>query len=209
MDLLDEFKYQSYKSSIESLTGTKKPLIDLLKELTTKYATNAYSLDAEQQVSNLYYVLLTNLIVTNCSAKSIMTRDIANKLSTIVSYCYKGLNADTIKHWDILVLCNNYKWSPIYMDDLLHLNNILSQVPYSSRIELDFYHIDKIGSLITFYGEDKRKVSYEYIKIKLGADATVLQYYKLNDSPYKGTIDPQVYFDLAQAITNLKEIKWM
>ena len=62
MDLLDEFKYQSYKSRIESLTGTKKPLVDLLKELTTKYATNSYSLDSEQQVSNLYYVLLTNLI---------------------------------------------------------------------------------------------------------------------------------------------------
>ena len=207
MDLLDEFKYQSYKSRIESLTGTKKPLIDLLKELTTKYATNTYSLDSEQQVSNLYYVLLTNLIVTNCSAKSIMTRDIANKLSTIVSYCYKGLNEDTIKHWDVLVLCNNYNWSPIYMDDLLHLNNMLSQVPYSNRIDLDFYHIDKIGSLISFYGEDKRKVSYEYIKLKLGADAPVLQYYKLNDSPYNGTTDPQVYFDLAQAITNLKEIK--
>ena len=207
MDLLDEFKYQSYKSRIESLTGTKKPLVDLLKELTNKYATNAYSLDAEQQVSNLYYVLLTNLIVTNCSAKSIMTRDSANKLSTIVNYCYKGLNEDTIKHWDVLVLCNNYNWSPIYMDDLLHLNNILSQVPYSNRIQLDFYHIDKIGSLIIFYGDDKRKVSYEYIKLKLGADAPILQYYKLNNDPYTGTTDPQVYLDLAQAITNLKEIK--
>ena len=58
MDLLDEFKYQSYKSRIESLTGTKKPLVDLLKELTTKYATDSYSLDSEQQVSNLYYVYL-------------------------------------------------------------------------------------------------------------------------------------------------------
>lgn len=207
MDLLDEFKYQSYKSRIESLTGTKKPLVDLLKELTTKYATNSYSLDSEQQVSNLYYVLLTNLIVTNCSAKSIISRDIDKELSAQIRYCYKGLNADTIKHWDVLMLCNNYSWSPIYMDDLLHLNNILSKVPYSSRIELDFYHIDKIGSLISFYGEDKRKVSYEYIKLKLGADAPVLQYYKLNDTPYNGTTDPQVYLDLAQAITNLKELK--
>ena len=207
MDLLDEFKYQSYKSRIESLTGTKKPLVDLLKELTDKYATNPYSLDSEKQVSNLYYVLLTNLIVTNCSAKSIMTRGIANKLSTAVIYCYKGLNEDTIKHWDVLMLCDNYNWAPIYRDDLLHLNNMLSQVPYSSRIELDFYHIDQIGSLMSFYGDDKRKVSYEYIKIKLGADATVLQYYKLNDNPYNGTIDPQVYLGLAQAITNLKEIK--
>ncbi len=48
---------------------------------------------------------------------------------------------------------------------------------------------------------------HEYIKLKLGADATVLQYCKLNDSPYNGTTDPQVYLDLAQAITNLKEIK--
>ena len=207
MDLLDEFKYQSYKSRIESLTGTKKPLVDLLKELSTKYATDPSSLDSEQQVSNLYYVLLTNLIVTNCSAKSIISRDIDKALSAQIRYCYKGLNEDTIKHWDVLMLCNNYSWSPIYMDDLLHLNTILSQVPYSSRIELDFYHIDKIGSLISFYGEDKRKVSYEYIKLKLGADATVLQYYKLNDSPYNGTTDPQVYLDLAQAITNLKEIK--
>lgn len=207
MELLDEFKYQTYKSRIESLTGTKKPLVDLLKELTTKYATNSYSLDSEQQVSNLYYVLLTNLIVTNCSAKSIMSRDINITLSAQIYNCYKGLNADTIKHWDTLMLCNNYNWSPVYMDDLLHLNSILSQVPYSSRIELDFYHIDKIGSLISFYGEDKRKVSYEYIKLKLGADAPVLQYYKLNDSPYNGTTDPQVYLDLAQAITNLKEIK--
>ena len=207
MDLLDEFKYQSYKSRIESLTGTKKPLVDLLKELTTKYATNSYSLDSEQQVSNLYYVLLTNLIVTNCSAKSIMSRDINNALSSQIYNCNKGLNEDTIRHWDVLMLCNNYSWSPIYMDDLLHLNTILSQVPYSIRIELDFYHIDRIGSLISLYGEDKRKLSYEYIKLKLGADATVLQYYKLNDSPYNGTTDPQVYIDLAQAITNLKEIK--
>ncbi len=207
MDLLDEFKYQSYKSRIESLTGTKKPLIDLLKELTTKYATNSYSLDSEQQVSNLYYVLLTNLIVTNCSAKSIITKDINKQLSSQICNCYKGLNEDTIKHWDTLMLCNNHKWSPIYMDDLLHLNTILSQVPYSSRIELDFYHIDKIGSLISLYGEDKRKLSHEYIKIKLGADATVLQYHKLTDNPYNGTTDPQVYLDLAQAITNLKEIK--
>lgn len=207
MDLLDEFKYQSYKSRIESLTGTKKPLVDLLKELTTKYATNSYSLDSEQQVSNLYYVLLTNLIVSNCSAKPIISRAIDKQLSSQIRYCYKGLNEDTIRHWDVLMLCNNYNWSPIYMDDLLHLNTILSQVPYSSRIELDFYHIDKIGSLISLYGEDKRKLSHEYIKLKLGADAPVLQYYKLNDNPYNGTTDPQVYLDLAQAITNLKEIK--
>lgn len=207
MDLLDEFKYQSYKSRIESLTGTKKPLVDLLKELTTKYATNSYSLDSEQQVSNLYYVLLTNLIVTNCSAKSIISRDINITLSAQISNCHKGLNEDTIRHWDVLMLCNSYNWSPIYRNELVHLNNMLSQVPYSSTIELDFYHIDKIGSLIPFYGEDKRKVSYEYIKLKLGADAPVLQYYKLNDNPYNGTTDPQVYLDLAQAITNLKEIK--
>lgn len=207
MDLLDEFKYQSYKSRIESLTGTKKPLVDLLKELTTKYATDPYTVDSAQQVSNLYYVLLTNLIVTNCSAKSIMSRDINIRLSAQISNCHKGLNEDTIKHWDVLMLCNNCSWSPIYIDELVHLNNILSQVPYSSRIELDFYHIDRIGSLISFYGEDKRKLSYEYIKLKLGADAPVLQYYKLKDNPYNGTTDPQVYLDLAQAITNLKEIK--
>ncbi len=207
MDLLDEFKYQSYKSSIESLTGTKKPLVDLLKELTTKYATNSYSLDSEQQVSNLYYVLLTNLIVTNCSAKSIMSRDIDKALSAQTCNCYKGLNEDTIKHWDTLMLCNNYNWSPIYMADLVHLNTMLSQVPYSSRIVLDFCHIDNIGSLISFYGENGRKIFHEYIKLKLGADATVLQYCKLKDNPYNGTTDPQVYLDLAQAITNLKEIK--
>lgn len=207
MDLLDEFKYQSYKSRIESLTGTKKSLVDLLKELTTKYAIDPYTLEPEQQVSSLYYVLLTNLIVTNCSAKSIISRDIDKRLSSQIRNCYKGLNEDTIKHWDVLILCNNYNWSPIYMDDLLHLNTILSQVPYSSRIELDFYHIDKIGSLISGYGEDKRKLSHEYIKLKLGADAPVLQYYKLNDNPYTGTTDPQVYLDLAQAITNLKESK--
>ena len=202
--MLDEFKYQSYKSRIESLTGTKKPLVDLLKELTTKYATNPYSTIPEQQISNLYYVLLTNLIVTNCSAKSIISRDIDKQLSAQIRNCYKGLNKDTIRHWDVLILCNNYSWSPIYMDDLLHLNTILSQVPYSSRIELEFYRIDQIGSLIQFYGEDKRKVTYEYIKLKLGADAPVLQYCKLNDSPYNGTTDPQVYLDLAQAINNLK-----
>ena len=207
MELLDEFKYQSYKSRIESLTGTKKPLVDLLKELTNKYATNACPPVSKHQISNLYYVLLTNLIVTNCSARSIMTRGIANKLSTVVSYCYKGLNEDTIKHWDVFMLCNIYSWSPIYMNDLLHLNNILSQVAYSNRINLDFYHINKIGSLISLYGEDKRKVIHEYIKLKLGADAPILQYYKLNNEPYNGTTDPQVYFDLAQAITNLKEIK--
>ena len=207
MDLLDEFKYQSYKSCIESLTGTKKPLVDLLKELNTKYATDPYTITLEQQVSNLYYVLLTNLIVTNCSSKSIISKDINKALSTQLRYCYKGLNEDTIKHWDVLILYNNYSWTPIYMDDLLHLNTILSQVPYSSRIVLDFYHIDRIGSLISLYGEDKSKVLYEYIKLKLGADATVLQYYKLNDNPYNGTTDPQVYLDLAQAITNLKEIK--
>ena len=207
MDLLDEFKYQSYKSRIESLTGTKKPLVELLKELSTKYTTDPYSTISEQHVSNLYYVLLTNLIVTNCSAKSIISRDINRALSAQIHTCYKGLNEDTIKHWDVLVLCNNYSWLPLDMNQLLRLNDILSQVPYSSRIELDFYFIDKIGSLISFYGEDKRKVSHEYIKLKLGADAPVLQYYKINDNSYTGTTDPQVYLDLAQAITNLKEIK--
>ena len=208
MDLLDEFKYQSYKSRIESLTGTKKPLVDLLKELTNKYATDSsYSLVSSVQVSNLYYVLLTNLIVTNCSAKSIISKDIDKALSSQIRNCYKGLNEDTIKHWDILVLCNNYNWLPIYMDDLLHLNTILSKVPYSSRIELDFYHIDNIGSLISSYGENKRKILHEYIKLKLGADAPVLQYHKLNNDPYTGTTDPQVYINLVQAITNLKEIK--
>lgn len=207
MDLLDEFKYQSYKSRIESLTGTKKPLVDLLKELKNKYATNPYSLDQQEQVSNLYYVLLTNLIVTNCSAKSIISNQIDKQLSSQIRYCYKGLNIDTIKHWDVLILCNNYNWVPIYMDDLLHLNDILYQVPYSSKIELDFYHIDKIGNLISLYGEDRRKVMYEYIKLKLGADASVLQYCRLNDSPYTGTTDPLVYLDLAQSITNLKEPK--
>lgn len=208
MDLLDEFKYQSYKSRIESLTGTKKPLVDLLKELTNKYATDSsYSLVSSLQVSNLYYVLLTNLIVTNCSAKSIISKDIDKALSSQTRNCYKGLNEDTIKHWDILVLCNNYNWLPIYMDDLLHLNTILSQVPYSNRIELDFYHIDKIGSLISSYGENKRKILHEYIKLKLGADAPILQYHKLNNDPYTGTTDPQVYINLVQAITNLKEIK--
>ena len=205
--MLDEFKFISYKSRIESLTGTKKPIVDLLKELTTKYATNPYSTIPEQQISNLYYVLLTNLIVTNCSAKSIISKDIDKQLSSQIRNCYKGLNEDTIKHWDVLMLCNHYSWSLIYMDDLLDLNTILSQVPYSSRIELDFYHIDKIGSLISLYGEDKRKIAYEYIKLKLGADATVLQYYKLKNDSYRGTTDPQVYLDLAQAITNLKEIK--
>ena len=207
MDLLDEFKYQSYKSRIESLTGTKKPLVDLLKELTNKYATNPYSLDQQEQVSNLYYVLLTNLIVTNCSAKSITSNQMDKQLSSQIRYCYRGLNVDTIKHWDVLILCNNYNWSPIYMDDLLHLNDILSQVAYSSKIELEFYHIDKIGSLTPFYGDDKRKVMHEYIKLKLGADASVLQYCRLNNSPYTGTTDPQVCLDLAQAITNLKEPK--
>lgn len=207
MDLLDEFKYQSYKSRIESLTGTKKPLVDLLKELTTKYATDPYTINQQQQVSNLYYVLLTNLIVTNCSAKSIIYNQIDKQLSSQIRNCYKGLNADTIKHWDVLILCNNYNWSPIYMADLLHLNDMLSKVSYSSRIELEFYHIDKIGSLISFYGEDKRKVMHEYIKLKLGADAPVLQYYKLTDNSYTGTTDLQVYLDLAQTITNLKESK--
>lgn len=206
-DLLDEFKFISYKSRIESIKGTKKPLVDLLKELTTKYTTDPYTIIPEQRVSNLYYVLLTNLIVTNCSTKSIISRDIIIRLSSQISNCYKGLNEDTIRHWDVLMLCNSYSWSPIYMDDLLHLNTILSQVPYSSRIELDFYHIDKIGSLISLYGEDKRKLSHEYIKLKLGADAPILQYYELNDNPYNGTTDPQVYLDLAQAITNLKESK--
>ena len=207
MDLLDEFKYQSYKSRIESLTGTKKPLVDLLKELTTKYATDPYTIIPEQQVSNLYYVLLTNLIVTNCpTLKSIMPMNIYKQLSAQIRKCYKGLNEDTIRHWDVLMLCNSYSWSPIYMDDLLHLNTILSQVPYSNRIELDFYHINKIRSLISLYGKDKRKISYEYIKLKLGADAAVLEYYKLNDNPYNGTTDPQVYLDLAQIITKLKGI---
>lgn len=207
MDLLDEFKYQSYKSRIESLTGTKKPLVDLLKELTTKYATDPYTVNQQQQVSNLYYVLLTNLIVTNCSAKSIISNQIDKQLSSQIRNCYKGLNEDTIKHWDVLILCNNYNWSPIHMDELLHLNNMLSQVSYSSRIALEFYHIDKIGNLISLYGEDQRKVMHEYIKLKLGADAPVLQYYKLKDDSYTGTTDPQVYLDLAQAITNLKELK--
>ncbi|MFW9601368.1 MAG: hypothetical protein ACMV1B_03510 [Prevotella sp.] len=204
--MLDEFKFISYKSRIESLKGTKKPLMDLLKELTELYGHNFYSEAPLQQVSNTYYILLTNLCKSHCPAANLVTKELDKHISTNSDYCYRGLNDETVKYVDILLSHNNYSWNLKSMQEVIKLNEQMSKIPYNSNISIDFYLVDKLSSLLPMYGEDRKKIIHEYIKLKLGADAPVLQYYKLNDNPYNGTTDPQVYLDLAQAITNLKEI---
>lgn len=74
--MLDEFKFISYKSRIEALKGTKKPLMDLLKELTELYGHNFYSDDSLQQVSNTYYILLTNICKSHCLAANLVTKEL-------------------------------------------------------------------------------------------------------------------------------------
>jgi hypothetical protein len=205
--MLDEFKFISYKSRIESLKGTKKPLMDLLKELTELYGHNSYSEAPLQQVSNTYYILLTNLCKSHCPAANLVTKELDKHISTNSDYCYRGLNDETVKYVDILLSHNNYSWNLKSMQEVIKLNEQMSKIPYNPNISIDFYLVDKLSSLLPMYGEDRKKIIHEYIASKLGADAPILQYYSVNPNiPYTYNLDQQIYLDLAQIITNLKGI---
>lgn len=205
--MLDEFKFISYKSRIESLKGTKKPLMDLLKELTELYGHNFYSEAPLQQVSNTYYILLTNLCKSHCPAANLVTKELDKHISTNSDYCYRGLNDETVKYVDILLSHNNYSWNLKSMQEVIKLNEQMSKIPYNPNISIDFYLVDKLSSLLPMYGEDRKKIIHEYIASKLGADAPILQYYSVNPNiPYTYNLDQQIYLDLAQIITNLKGI---
>ena len=208
MNLLDEFKFISYKSRIESLKGTKKPLMDLLKELTELYGHNFYSHDSLQQVSNTYYILLTNICKSHCPAANLVTKELDKHISANSSCCYRGLNDETIKYADILLSNNTYSWNLQNMQEVIKLNEQMHKIPYSSHISIDFYRVDQLSSILPMYGEDRKKIIHEYIASKLGADAPILQYYSVDpNTPYTYKLDPQIYLDLAQIITNLKELK--
>lgn len=205
--MLDEFKFISYKSRIESLKGTKKPLMDLLKELTELYGHNFYSEAPLQQVSNTYYILLTNLCKSHCPAANLVTKKLDKHISTNSDYCYRGLNDETVKYVDILLSHNNYSWNLKSMQEVIKLNEQMSKIPYNPNISIDFYLVDKLNSLLPMYGEDRKKIIHEYIASKLGADAPILQYYSVDPNiPYTYNLDQQIYLDLAQIITNLKGI---
>lgn len=204
--MLDEFKFISYKSRIEALKGTKKPLMDLLKELTQLYGRNFYSEDPLQQVSNTYYTLLTILCKSHCPAANLVTRELDKHISSNSSYCYRGLNDETIKYADIL-LSGTYSWNLKSMQEVIKLNEQLSKIPYHPNISIDLYSVDSLSSLLPMYGEDRKKIIHEYIANKLGADVPILQYYRINPNmPYQYNLDPQIYLDLAQIITKLKGI---
>jgi hypothetical protein len=205
--MLDEFTFLSYKARIESLKGTKKPLMDLLKELTELYGQYVYTKDPLQQVSNVYYVLLTCLCKSHSSAKHSTTIEIDRTINNNARYCYAGLNDETIKYIDILLSTNTYSWAPKTIQEVIKLNEQLSKVPYYPNISIDFNSVYQLGSLLPMYGEDRRKVIHEYIASKVGADAPILQYYPINKQPYTYDLDPQIYIDLAKAITQLKEPK--
>jgi hypothetical protein len=205
--MLDEFKFITYKARIESLKGAKKPLMDLLKELTELYGQCVYTEDPLQQVSNLYYVLLTCLCKSHSSAKHSTTIEVDRTINNNARYCYAGLNDETIKYADILLSNNTYSWDLKTMQEVIKLNEQLSKIPYNPNISIDLFHVDRIYSLLPMYGEDRRKIIHEYIASKIGADAPILQYYPINAQPYTNDMDPQIYLDLAQIITNLKEPK--
>lgn len=205
--MLDEFKFISYKSRIEALKGTKKPLMDLLKELTELYGHNFYSNDPLQEVSNLYYILLTNICKSHCPAANLITKELYKYISTNSSYCYRGLNDETIKYADILLSHNRYSWNLCNMQEVIKLNEQLSKIPYSSHISIDFYKVDQLSAILPMYGENRKKIIHEYIASKLGVDAPILQYCSVDPNiPYTYTIDPQIYLDIAQIITKLKGI---
>lgn len=188
--MLDEFKFISYKSRIESLKGTKKPLMDLLKELTELYGHNFYSEAPLQQVSNTYYILLTNLCKSHCPAANLVTKELDKHISTNSDYCYRGLNDETVKYVDILLSHNNYSWNLKSMQEVIKLNEQMSKIPYNPNISIDFYLVDKLISLLPMYGEDRKKIIHEYIASKLGADAPILQYYSVDPNiPYTYNLD--------------------
>lgn len=207
MNLLDEFKFISYKSRIEALKGTKKPLMDLLKELTELYGHNFYSDDSLQQVSNTYYILLINICKSHCPAANLVTKELDKHISSNSNYCYRGLNDETVKYADILLSHNRYSWDLHNTQEVLKLNEQLSKIPYNPNISIDLYRVDQLSLLLPMYGENRKKIIHEYIASKIGVDAPILQYYSVDpNTPYKHDLDPQIYLDLAQIITKLKGI---
>jgi len=205
--MLDEFTFLSYKARIESLKGTKKPLMDILKELTELYGQYVYTEDPLQQISNLYYVLLTCLCKSHSSAKHSTTIEVDRTINNNARYCYAGLNDETIEYADILLSTNTYSWDLKTMQEVIKLNEQLSKVPYYQNISIDLFAVDRINAFLPMYGEDRRKIIHNYVANKIGADAPILQYYPINKQPYANALDPQIYLDIAQIITNLKEPK--
>lgn len=73
--------------------------------------------------------------------------------------------------------------------------------------QFDFYRVDQLSSLLPMYGENRKKITNEYIASKIGVDAPILQYCSVDpNTPYTYDLDPQIYLDLAQIITNLKGV---
>ena len=191
----------------ESLKRTKKPLVDLLKELTELYGHNSHSDDPLQQVSNTYYILLTNICKSHCPAANLVTKELDKHIRANSRYCYRGLNDETVKYADILLSHNRYSWNLHNMQEVIKLNEQMHKIPYSSHISIDFYRADQLSSLLPIYGEDLKKIIHEYIASKIGVDAPILQYCSVDQStPYTYDLDPQIYLDLAQIITKLKGI---
>lgn len=62
------------------------------------------------------------------------------------------------------------------MIEVVQLNELLSQVPYSDRIEIDFSSLEGVANAIPMGGNDKKILLNQYIVNQLGPDAPILQY---------------------------------
>lgn len=208
MELLDEFKYQAYSHRIELLKGSKQPLVDLLKQLAELYGRHTYYTELDRQITCMYFILLYNQIVSNCTASRISNKEIDKLVTSNFKWCYMGLTEETIKYWDILISAKEtIIWYPKNMPEIINLNQLLSTVPYSNRISIDFSNLAVIANALPYYGNDKKLIINQYLINQLGPDAPILAYGPLLDKsrPLDKTINYQPYLDIAQSIKQLKE----
>ena len=80
---LDDMLYAAHLAKLESLKGTKKPLVDFIKEMAES-TNNFYKLTYRQ-------FKLVTIAVNNCTAIKVISPDLFLQIATQINYINKRL----------------------------------------------------------------------------------------------------------------------
>lgn len=211
--LLDEFTYEVQKQRIQSLSGTKKPLQDLIKELHDTYSANYYSIivDTPEATSIFYYCLLHDLAVRLCTAQSPTTIKIHDRFIYCLGVAYRGATPELYN--ELLAIGASDRpiiWYPSTFEDLVKINDIIKQTnPPTNQLSVDCYRLNGMSSyLIKELSTVSKIVYFEYVKHILGPTEPVLNYMPVSTiapAPTDVKTDLTVFSDILNILTKLKE----
>jgi hypothetical protein len=164
-DYLNEFTYQAYLAKIESLKGTKKPLLNLIKEL---YSISDFDLlnyklsDSEFVTHNkLLFKLITRAIAYEASAKG-TTKAVIEAVSLAANNFIKKKLVEPSEVFDL------YE----------HYNSNTLSIKITSISDLDYFVsiVEQLPNTIMFYAH----VDYFLNGIPVSIDSRVICAYYLN-----------------------------